>query len=126
MGYVFSNPNPEKNLVGDCVIRAISIVMGREWEDVYIDVVLQGFMMKDMPSSNAVWGSYLHRMGYRRTVIPNTCPDCYTVKDFCEDNPQGTFILATGTHVIAVKDGNYFDTWDSGNEIPIYYWKKEA
>lgn len=126
MGYIFSNPNPEKNLVGDCVIRAISIVMGREWEDVYIDVVLQGFMMKDMPSSNYVWGSYLHRMGYRRTVIPNTCPDCYTVKDFCEDNPQGTFILATGTHVIAVKDGNYFDTWDSGNEIPIYYWKKEA
>ena len=21
--------------------------------------------------------------------------------------------------------GDYFDTWDSGQEVPIYYWKKE-
>jgi len=34
-------------------------------------------------------------------------------------------ILATGTHVIAVGDGNYYDTWDSGQEVPIYYWRKE-
>lgn len=34
MGYVVVNPNPENNLVGDCVIRAISI--DGPWNDAYI------------------------------------------------------------------------------------------
>ena len=90
-----------------------------------MDVCLQGFMMHDMPSSNYVWGAYLHDIGYSRHIIPDTCPNCYTVGDFANDNPTGTYLLAIGTHVVAVKDGNYYDTWDSGQEVPIYYWKKE-
>lgn len=90
-----------------------------------MEIVLQGFMMHDMPSSNEVWSAYLRKNGFERRAIPNTCPDCYTIKDFAIDNPIGEFMLATGTHVVAVKDGNYYDTWDSGNEIPIFYFKKE-
>lgn len=125
MAFVFYNPNPARNLVGDCVIRAISKLTDRPWEDVYLDVALQGYMMHDMPSSNNVWGTYLHDLGYSRNVIPDSCPDCYTVAEFATDHPVGTFLLAIGTHVVAVKDGNYYDTWDSGNEIPIYYWEKQ-
>ena len=91
----------------------------------YLGITLQGYEMFDMPSSNAVWAEYLRRRGYKRYVIPDSCPDCYTVKDFCRDNPQGKFLLATGSHVVAVKDGDYFDAWDSGNEVPIYFWTKE-
>ena len=125
MGFIFANPNPQKNLTGDCVIRAISIASGRSWDDVFIDLMVQSYMMKDIPSANHVWGAYLHGQGYSRKVIPNGCPDCYTIADFTKDYPKGTYILHTGTHVVAVKDGNYFDTWDSGNEIPIFYWKEE-
>ena len=123
--FIFYNPNPQKKLVGDCVIRAISKIANSDWEDTYIAVVMKGLEMYDMPSSNSVWGAYLYSKGYRRYVIPNTCPNCYSVKDFCEDYPTGTFLLATGTHVIAVSDGDYFDTWDSGDETPVFYWRKE-
>ena len=99
--------------------------MDKPWDDVYMDVVLQGFMMRDMPSSNDVWGTYLAQNGFTRHIVPDTCPSCYTVADFCKDNPYMTGILATGTHVVAVQDGNYFDSWDSGNEVPIYFWQKE-
>lgn len=126
MAFVFVNPNPSQNLTGDCVIRAISIAENSSWEDTYINLILEGFMLHDMPSANFVWGSYLTRKGYTRRVVPNTCPNCYTVAQFTLDYPKGTYILATGTHVIAVIDGNYMDTWDSGNELPIYYWKKET
>ena len=122
--YINFNPNPAGNLVGDCVIRAIAKSMNKDWEDVYMDITLQGFSMHDMPSSNDVWGTYLANHGFRRYVIPDTCPYCYTVDQFCLDNPNVIGILATGSHVIAVADGNYYDTWDSGNEIPIYYWRK--
>ena len=125
MAYVHKNPNPIRNLVGDCVIRGISILTNRPWEDTYLEIAVQGYFMYDMPSSNEVWGSYLKTRGYKKKIIPNTCPDCYTVRDFCNDNPIGRFLLATGTHVIAVIDGDYFDTWDSGNEIPVYYFSKE-
>ena len=79
-----------------------------------------------MPAVNKIWGAYLLNNKYKRFVIPNTCPNCYTVKDFCKDNPNGKFILATGEHVIAVVDGDYYDAFDSGDEVPIYYWHKEV
>jgi len=125
MAFIQFNPNPSKKLVGDCVIRAISKATDQSWEDTYVSIVLRGLEMHDMPSSNSVWGSYLYNRGFRRNVIPNTCPDCYTVSDFCNEHPRGLYLLATGTHVIAVENGNYFDTWDSGNEIPVFYWRKE-
>lgn len=123
--YVFSNPNPKKLLTGDCVVRAIALATGKSWGEVYVDVCLQGFAGCEMPSDNTIWHTYLMENGYKRHIIPDTCPNCYTIGDFCYDNPIGIFILATGTHVVAVIDGDYFDTWDSGNEIPIFYFAKE-
>ena len=125
MAYIYKNPNPHKKLVGDCVIRGISILTNKTWRNVYVQLLGQGYEMYDMPSSNEVWGAYLKSIGYVKRIISNTCPDCYTVKDFCYDNPRGKFLLATGNHVVAVIDGDYYDTWDSGDEIPIYYFSKE-
>lgn len=123
--FIFYNPNPSKNLVGDCVIRAISKITNQDWLTTYMGIVTKGFEMHDMPSSNSVWSAYLYDNNFRRYIIPNTCPECYSVKDFCLDYPNGEYMLATGTHVIAIENGDYYDTWDSGDEVPIYYWKKE-
>lgn len=125
MGYIYYNPNPEKNVTGDCVVRALTLVLNEDWDTAYIGICTQGFLMKVMPATNSVWGAYLRQKGFVRLQIPNTCPDCYTVRDFCNENQNGTFLLATGEHVIAVIDGNYYDGWDSGDEVPIYFWKKK-
>jgi len=123
--YRYFNPNPRGKRVIDCTIRAIAKATDMTWDDVYIQLFLKGFEMKDMMASNAVWSAYLLDRGFSRATIPDTCPDCYTVKDFAWDNPRGTFILGTGSHAICVEDGDYFDSWDSGDEIPIYYFRKE-
>ena len=125
MKYVYFNPNPEKKSVGDCVIRSICKVTGMRWLDAFDLVCDRARSMYDMPSSNAVWSSVLKNLNFKRYAIPNTCPYCYTIRDFCLDHPRGKYIVATGVHAVAVQDGNYYDSWDSGDEIPIYYFKEE-
>ena len=120
------NANPDGKRVGDCTVRAISKATDQEWEAAYSALAVEGFLLYDMPSANHVWGAYLRRKGFRRNIIPETCPDCYTVEDFCRDNPKGVYILALPSHVIAVIDGDYYDTWDSGAEVPIYYWERKG
>lgn len=125
MSFIKYNANPIGRRTTDCVIRAISVLTNRTWDETYIDIFNWGFMLKDMPSVNNLWGSYLRTNGFKQIRLPDTCPDCYTIRQFCYDNPLGRYLLATGTHVVAVIDGDYYDTWDSGDEIPISYWKKE-
>lgn len=120
----FYNPNPKNRSIEDCVIRAISKVTNQSWDDTFIGVTMAAFTVKDMPSSGRAWGEYLKDIGFERTNIPNSCPNCYTVRDFCSDNRFGTFLLVTNSHVVAAVDGNYYDTWDSGDEIVISFWKR--
>ena len=128
MAYRYYCPNPhphyKDSITGDCVVRAISKVLEQTWNDTYWDLCDEGFLMGDWGNSNVVWDMYLRDCGFIRKVIPDTCPICYTIRDFCRDHPIGRFVLATGKHVIAVVDGDYYDTWDSGDEVPLYYYKK--
>ena len=122
--WIYYNPNPIHNRVGDCTIRAICKAMTQDWESTYAGLTTCGYMMCDMPSSNNVWGRYLKRNGFIRRLVEDHGKDYYTVEDFRIDNPTGTFILAIDGHVVCVQDGFYYDTWDSGEEEPIYYWTK--
>ena len=119
------NPNPTGRRVGDCAVRAIAKALGVDWETAYGLISAAGYAMGDMPSSDSVWGAVLRQNGFYRAAIPNTCPDCYTAEDFCRDNPQGTFVLGFGGHVATVQDGVLFDSWDSSQETPVYFWYRK-
>lgn len=127
MSYAYYNPNPADRSVGDCTVRALSAALGQSWEQTYVGLALKGFCLGDMPNADSVWGPYLREHGFTRHLIPDSCPDCYTVAEFAADHLEGTFILSMpGRHVVAVIDGGYFDSWDSGNEIPVYFWTRNT
>lgn len=123
--YVYFNPNPAGHAVGDCVVRAICKATGESWDKTFVGLAVTGLDIADMPSANAVWGAYLHRKGYIRRALLDKCPECYSVRDFAEEHPRGVYILALSGHVVTVKDGSYYDAWDSGAEIPLYVWTKK-
>ena len=106
-------------------MRAISAALNQTWERTYIDLCIEGFTFRDMPNANAVWDSYLRYKGFKRHVVPDTCPDCYTIGQFAEDHPNGTYIVATGSHAVCVVvGGKVLDNWDSTGETAVYYYER--
>lgn len=124
--YIEYNPNPVGSNVGDCVVRAVSKALNCTWEEAYIKLCIMGFAMGDLPNNDNVFGAVLRMHGFKKKTLSDTCPDCYTVKDFALDNPYGIFVLGLGSHVVAVEDGDIYDSFDSSNGIPIYYWYKSV
>lgn len=123
--YVFCNPNPKGKITDDCVIRAISIAEGKSWDDIYIELMVNGYIDKDMANANYLWGKYLVDKGYKPNILFNLCYGCYTLRDFCKDHKKGTHVVGTGTHAVCVINGDYYDTWDSGDVAPVYYFSME-
>lgn len=122
--YVYFNPNKLARSIGDCAVRAVAKALNTDWDEAYAKMVVTGFRMGDLPSSDAVWGSVLRQNGFEKELLPSSCPECYTAEDFCQDHPSGTYVLGFGGHTATVVDGDLYDSWDSSNEIPIFYWRR--
>lgn len=133
--FIHLNLNPFGIDTGDCVIRAITLALNYNWFMVHDELSFLSRKMADMPSSNRVWKTYLKEKGYHEMQAQNTCPNCTTVDRFANTHPKGRYILSTceytkardnlivtGTHVVAVIDGDYYDTWDSGADVPLSYF----
>ena len=124
--YVYANPNPLGLDTGDCVIRALSILLNQSWDKIYTDLCLTGYSMGMMPSTNAVHQQFLKQYGYKMQLLPSNCPNCITVKEFSELYPKGRYFLATGDHVVALIDGTFYDIFDSSNDTVVYYYSKKG
>ena len=124
MGYIEYNKNPCGKHTTDCTVRALSTLTGEEWDSVYLQLCLIGLSMCEMPSQKAVIHEFLKQYGYQRFTLSNRCPACYSVNDFTNNHRHETYLLATDSHVVPVIDGMYIDNWDSGDEIPLFYWSK--
>jgi hypothetical protein len=120
--YVNYNPNSVGITTDDCAVRAIAKALDVSWDMAYMMLAMNGMKMGFLMNSNSVIASVLRSNGFRRANIPNTCPDCFTIQDFMELNPNGVFVLGTGTHVVATDGGDVYDTWNSLDEVPIYVW----
>ena len=121
--WIRCNPNPLGKTTGDCVVRAIAIATDQSWRKTYRHLCDIGDRQADMPSSNMVWGMDLREKGASQFLLPESCPECITVRAFCDRYPEGIYVIGTGSHAVAVIDGDYYDSWDSGNEIPTYFWQ---
>lgn len=122
--FVYYNPNPDTEInASDCVVRALTKALDISWDTAYILLSVQGFIDHDIFASDRVWNNLLHDMGFKRNIIPNTCPICYTIADFAREHTEGIYILGTGKHAVCVHSGRIYDSWDSSREVPLYYFE---
>lgn len=119
------NPNPQGLIVGDCTVRSICAVTGEDWYTIHDELCRLSGYMADMPSADRVWWELLRQFGFEWRKMIDQCPHCYTVRDFAEDHQDGLYVLGPPEHAVAVIDGDYWDSWNSGSTVPSYYLTTE-
>lgn len=119
--YIKFNGNPCGLSIGDCVIRAISIVTGQSRHKVYAGLCLFGYPCTVWGNSNSTWAEYLKYLGFKRYIVYGKM----TVSEFADDHPNGRYVIGTGNHAVACVDGDIIDSWYSLNETVQYYFAKE-
>lgn len=122
--WIYANPNPCRSEEPDCVVRAIAIATGKTWDEVHWALCVLSHEKCTMPSVNWLWELCLKRNGFEKFLLSENCPECITVREFCKRYRNGTYIIGTGSHAVAIVCGNYVDSWDSGDETPTYFFRK--
>ena len=123
MAYVRYLNNPSRKIVDDSAVRAISLAIGEDWQKTYIGLAIQGFFLHDMPSSSAVYSSFLTENGFKCYTFKEYHED-YTVDDFILNHPKGIYVLSCDGYLVTVINGTYYDYQESGCKVPQFYWKK--
>ena len=127
--YKYYQPNKKdlKDEYGDCVIRALTKLTGKVWEDVFDDLVPIARELQCMPNGQPCYEAYLKREGFVYHGVSNAKGTKRpTIDRFAKDHPSGVYMARVAHHVVAIIEGVYYDTWDSGYKSMYGYWVKEA
>ena len=127
--YKYWQPNKKdvKDDHGDCVIRALCKVFDKSWCEVFKELVPICLEIQSVPNDKYVYSEYLRRNGAKYTGISNKKGSKRpTVSSFAKEHKQGTYYLRVAKHGVAVVDGIYYDSWDSGNKCVYGYWEVKA
>lgn len=126
--YKYYQPNKKdlKDKYGDCVIRALTKAMNKEWLEVFEELLPYARQLQCMPSEKLCYETYLKANGFEYVGISNKKGSKRpTVDRFAKDHKQGTYVLNVANHIVAVVDGIYYDKWDCGECCLYGYLEKK-
>ena len=120
------NPNPKKKNVGDCSLRAYCAAFGWTWEEAFeksSEIAKDEAIMMD---THTTCEKVMEGEGYvLDEEFKKSKRKDLTVNEFALTHPYGTYFLNTHGHLLCVKDGEYWDSWDSGKKkVRRIYIKK--
>ena len=117
----------QANDVGDCAVRAIAIATGKDYLEVYngLKELNNGKSCRN-GTPKKVDKEYLRRLGWRWTPTMKIGSGCNVHLDENE-LPMGTLVVQVSKHLVCVKDGVIYDTYDcsrGGSRCVYGYWTK--
>lgn len=127
--YVYFQPNKKdlKDKVGDCQIRAFCKVMDIDWLtafDLTIPICRQLQTYTIFDCDLAKTKEAMRKLGFEYTGVSNKKGSKRpTVESFAKSHPTGRYIVSVAHHVVAVVNGKYYDTWDSGYKSLYGYYE---
>lgn len=123
--WVEFNPNPGKNTkASDCTIRAYCAAEKLSWDEAF-EIASQ--VAKDnawMPNDKAMVEKIItDKFGYEMCKLEKD-EKKMTVSEFAIKYNVGTYLVEIARHLVAVVDGQYYDTWDCGDKKVSKYFAK--
>ena len=124
------NPNPQSKNIGDCTLRSYCAAFGISWEqafDIASQIAKENASMIQYVADKVLKEHFLCEEDetYNKKTIKSK--DRITINEFAMSHPYGTYILHTNRHQVTVKNGEYWDSWDSGDKKvdTVYLIKKK-
>ena len=115
--YEYYNANPKNNYIEDCVIRSLSVLTNRSWQDVYAELAeLSG-------KSGHLFSDVIFVEDYLDKRYPRECHYAKTVGEFANEYPYGKFAVTMNGHITAIIDGKIIDTFDPSRRIMRCAWR---
>lgn len=126
--YFQPNKKDLKDKVGDCQIRALAKALDKTWVEVFdlVTPICREQQVMDIFSCDlGKTKEAIEKLGFTYHGISNKKGTKRpTVDLFAKDHPEGTYVVTVAHHVVAVVDGTYYDTWDSGYKSMYGYYEK--
>lgn len=134
--FKFHNSNPKNKYTTDCVIRALSTALNKDYNTVVIDLAqLQCKLGVDV-SDPKLYNKYLEQNGWSKCKQPRQ-PDGtkMTGKEFCEllqfwkhkPAAYNRIIAHIGSgHIVAIINGQILDTWNSSEGCIGNFWIEQT
>lgn len=129
----YHNANPKGRITGDCTFRAVSTALGQSWEQTVMEMAelscKTGYAINDTKNIDR----YLQSKGWVKHKQPRKADNTkLTGKEFCLEI-QDDFAWVTGGvkdvvanigghHIVAIIDGQVWDTWDSTDGCIGNFW----
>ena len=123
--FVYYQPNEKdvKDKYGDCTIRALTKALDCTWLeafDMMMPICRREQITNVFNAEANVRNRFLAELGFVYHGISNKKGTKRpTVDEFAKEHPHGRYICNVANHEVAVVDGKYYDTWDSG-ECKMY------
>lgn len=133
--WVKFNPNPdtkkytrgkrkgEKVGHSDCVIRGFCKLFKEDWVTTYKRLCERGLEVFDIPNSKTTYTTFLKQN--KTLTIRYSGRKQLTVRQVAEQTKgtRKTYLLKCSGHVVAICNGKYYDSWDSGGEFVKSAWE---
>lgn len=124
--FTFYNANPKNKRTCDCVIRAISTITEKSWEETLLNITQFAIKYCQMVNDPKLYEKYLQSLGFVKHSQPRKYDNTkYTGTEFCKTfRPKACVAHIGGNHIVAIKDGKIYDIWNSENGCIGNYWSK--
>lgn len=123
--FTYYNANPKGRITCDCVARAISTALDESYEQVLMEMfkmqVESGYEYTDKKGIE----NYMKSKGWTKMRQPRKADNTkYIGKEFCKMFKGTCVANIGGQHIVCIKGGKVYDTWDSTDGCIGNYWIK--
>lgn len=119
--FIYYNANPNNDIIGDCVTRAISLATG----DSYYDIEEKLYLTADLLDCERLCVDCYRVLIENVYKFPTIQCKGMLVGEFAQKYPNGVYIIRVPQHLTTIVNGNIQDLWDTSMEVCDIAWRAD-